>query len=594
MRQRTNAPSDARAIRPNSPIATRRYSLEQYKDPTTNFTYTRENINNLASPFDLADSYYPHFQAAVSPVAQGGGGAAGVMMAMNEVNGVPALASSQLIETLRAWGGSNSLYITTDGGNMIDSMCALEPDGHGYCPFHAPPCTRDECVTLAVQAGSDIADGSEYSESLADAVFAGNLTLGEAQQRLFYTMLIRFRLGLFDVPQPFQEFGAADVGAPATIAAAALAARESLVLLADGAGTLPFALAGGSFTVIGPAGDSVGKLISNYASSDLCPGGGLGCYESIAGALTVLGASVATSRGCASATTCAPADVAAAVAAASVRGTRVVLVIGLDQGIEHEQGDREDIGLPPAQDAMVDAVSAAAAAAGNALALVLVHGGALALPKAKAAGVAILDAFYPGPFGGPAIADALIGRYNPGGKLPYTVYDEPFAAAVSMMDMRVAAAGRTYRYHADSSPGGAPLWRFGFGLSYTTVAAAWAAGAPPPPLALTPAAPTAVVTVRVSNAGSLDGDTVVQAYFVPLAVAAPQPPFLPIRALFAFERVRVGAGGSADVSLTVDAALMPLTLSDGTRGPISGAYVIVVSLGDGGAELGVNCSLVGF
>jgi hypothetical protein len=135
------------------------YSLEDYYTPSGEHV-TRENINNVVSPFELADSYFPHFAMAVKPVAEGGGGAGGVMMAMNGVNGVPALANSQLIDQLKQWAGSNNvrticgvwpskcfssvifshvsstqLYITTDGGNMIDSMLAPKPAGHFYCPY---------------------------------------------------------------------------------------------------------------------------------------------------------------------------------------------------------------------------------------------------------------------------------------------------------------------------------------------------------------------------------------------------------------------------------------------------------------------------
>lgn len=64
-----------------------------------------------------------------------------------------------------------------------------------------------------------------------------------------------------------------------------------------------------------------------------------------------------------------------------------------------------------------------AAKADAPIAVVLIHGGGLAVEGIVAGGrVAILDAFYPGPAGGGAIADALFGVYNPGGKLPYTVY----------------------------------------------------------------------------------------------------------------------------------------------------------------------------
>lgn len=87
------------------------YSLEDYYTPNGTHV-TRENVNNVVSQFEAHDSYYPHFRAAVLPVAQGGGGAAGIMMAMNSVNGVPALASLELINTLKSWSGANNAYIT--------------------------------------------------------------------------------------------------------------------------------------------------------------------------------------------------------------------------------------------------------------------------------------------------------------------------------------------------------------------------------------------------------------------------------------------------------------------------------------------------
>jgi len=284
---------------------------------------------------------------------------------------------------------------------------------------------------------------------------------------------------------------------------------------------------------------------------------------------------------------------AAAVAAAGTPGHRIIFVVGLDLHEEGEQKDREDISLPPEQAALVDAVLAAAASASNPIAAVVVHGGAVALAQLKTAGIPILDAFYPGPFGGEAIAAALFGDYNPGGKLPYTVYDEAFAAAVSMMDMRVAATGRTYRYHRDDSPGGIPLWRFGSGRSYTTFSQAFQPGPPPAALVLSPSTPTYNLVVRVENTGARDGDEVLQAFFVPLSVASPQPPFLPLRALMAFKRVSIPTAAHADVALDIDARLMPLTLSDGTRGPIDGEYMIVISRGQFN-ELTFNVSLSGW
>lgn len=163
-----------------------------------------------------------------------------------------------------------------------------------------------------------------------------------------------------------------------------------------------------------------------------------------------------------------------------------------------------------------------------------------------------------------------------------------------MIDMRVGALGRTYRYHTATSPGGPPLWSFGFGLSYTNFTLGFD-GTAPQSLTLSPSAPTARVSLRVANTGAVDGDEVVQAYFAPGAVVSPQPPFLPRRQLFAFERVRVPAGGSAVVDVDVAAAVLALTLADGTRGPIDGAGVIIFSRGEGvGPELMLPYTMAGF
>ena len=101
------------------------------------------------------------------------------------------------------------------------------------------------------------------------------------------------------------------------------------------------------------------------------------------------------------------------------------------------------------QAALVDAVIGVAKA-DTPIAVVLVHGGGLAVEGLVAAGrVAILDAFYPGPAGGGAIADALFGVYNPGGKLPYTVYRSEYVqvggCCVCMNSSRLFA---TYCLHA--------------------------------------------------------------------------------------------------------------------------------------------------
>jgi len=84
-----------------------------------------------------------------------------------------------------------------------------------------------------------------------------------------------------------------------------------------------------------------------------------------------------------------------------------------------------------------------------------------------------VEAWYPGYQGGNAIADVLFGAYNPGGRLPFTLYARDYVDQVSMFDMGMAAPapGRTYRYFT-----GTPVFPFGWGLSYTNFSLSWSAG----------------------------------------------------------------------------------------------------------------------
>lgn len=590
------------------------YSLEDYMTPSGQHL-TRENIDNEVNPFDMFDSYFPHFKAAMLPVEQGGGGAAGVMMAMNEVNGVPCLANPDLIRQLDAWGGKHWGYVSTDGINMIDSMISPEPDGHGYCPYHNGTCSRDEGVKAAVQAGSDIADGSEYDQSLLSALLAGNITIGDIQQRLFNTFLIRMRLGLLDpvTNQPYLQYGAGDVGSDEHRSYSLQAARESMVLLQNptapsvSAPILPFTVGAGT-AVIGFAANQTGSLVSNYVNQ-MCPNESYPkatCYPSLLQSIQALGEPVVYSQGCSDASDCSADQISAAIAAASANGVkRIVLVLGLDQNLEREQKDRENITLPYPQMQLFNSIAAVANTNKVPLAVVLVHGGAVSVPEIKASvnpPVAILDAFYPGPLGGQAIAETIYGLNKfLGGKLPYTIYDAPYQTAVPFNDMNVASQGRTYRYHDDaSSPGGPALWHFGYGLSYASFDMQWSPAAPTP-ITLTPSSSSAKITVAVTNTGAtqFDGDEVVQAYFIPVTstLVPPIPPYVPLRQLFSFQRVHVpyGTGTAVNVDVTINAPSLALTLSDGTQGPIDGTYTIVMSRGQGvGPELTVNCTLQGF
>ena len=148
---------------------------------------------------------------------------------------------------------------------------------------------------------------------------------------------------------------------------------------------------------------------------------------------------------------------------------------------------------------------------------------------------AVLLCWYYGQRGADAVADAVLGEYNPGGRLPVTFYqsDADLPAFESY-----AMTNRTYRYFT-----GKPLYAFGHGLSYTTF------GYKKLALSATAAKADETVTARVTvkNTGKRDGDEVVQLY----ATAVKPPVAMPLRQLVGFQRAFFKAGETRTVEISV-------------------------------------------
>jgi beta-glucosidase len=235
-------------------------------------------------------------------------------------------------------------------------------------------------------------------------------------------------------------------------------------------------------------------------------------------------------------------EVAEAVAAARAADA-VVMVLGLSSRLEGEEmplkiegfsgGDRTSLDLPKVQQDLMEKV--VAVAAGKPVVLVLLNGSALAVNWADQHVPAIVEAWYPGQAGGKAVADVLFGDVSPAGRLPVTFY-ESVAQLPPFADY--AMEGRTYRYFR-----GEPLYPFGHGLSYTRFEYSG--------LTLFPArlgkADRLEVSLEVRNAGTRDGDEVVQLY---VRDAAPKSTS-PVRQLRGFARVALKAGERRTVRFTL-------------------------------------------
>ena len=256
------------------------------------------------------------------------------------------------------------------------------------------------------------------------------------------------------------------------------------------------------------------------------------------------------------------AERAAALQAAR-QADAVVLVLGLSPRLEGEEmpvhvdgfkgGDRVDIGLPAAQQKLMEEI----VALGKPVALVLLNGSALAVNWARDHVPAIVEAWYPGEAGGDAIADVLFGDYNPAGRLPVTFYRSADQLP-AFTDYRMA--GRTYRYFT-----GEPLFPFGYGLSYTSFAYR--------NLRLPAEAPAGVpvaVSVEVQNTGQTAGEEVVELYVKHIGAAVPAP----LISLEGFARVSLQPGQSRVVKFTLAPRQLSTVEASGTRLVEPGTLVI--------------------
>jgi beta-glucosidase len=232
-------------------------------------------------------------------------------------------------------------------------------------------------------------------------------------------------------------------------------------------------------------------------------------------------------------------------------------------------GDRTNIALPKVQTELMKALKAT----GKPVIFVNLSGSAIGFQWEAANLPAIVQAWYGGQAGGEAIADILFGDYNPAGRLPVTFY-KSVDDLPDFQDYKMD--NRTYRYFK-----GEPLYPFGFGLSYTKFKYSQ-------PEIIKVEKGTLKVKVKVTNAGKMAGDEVVQLYLSHL-----NPNFkTPIRSLKGFKRISIKAGESRIVELELNSRDLSEVNAEGKIIPIKGNLQIAIGSGQPSKTMLTNGSVV--
>lgn len=507
----------------------------------------RHFFDAIASRKDMEETYLPAFEACVTEA-----NVEAIMGAYNRTNGEPCCAHEVLMnEYLRGKWGFKGHYV---------SDCWAIKDFHEN---HKVTETPEQSVKLALEMGCDVNCGCTYQRIL-DAVKQGILEekyIDRSCIRLFAT---RFLLGLFDKTE-LDDIPYDKVECKEHIELSHRATKESVVMLKNN-GVLPLDKnVTKKVAVIGPNANNRTSLIGNYHGTSSRY---ITVLEGIQDELGDEGR-VFYSEGChlwqdriEFLSKEGQPDLLAEARAVCDEADVVVLVVGLDEILEGEEGDagpgdKVDLLFPRPQRILMDTVYST----GKPVILVNMCGSAMDLREADEKAAAILQAWYPGARGGKDVADIIFGKVSPSGKLPLTFYE----SSDDLPDIKdYSMKNRTYRYFE-----GTPLYPFGFGLTYSDCFVT----------SMSVEKPDGEfdgvnVTVNVKNNGSVDTQEVVQVYIKDEEFE------LAVRnvSLCGFKRVSLKAGEEKTVTLKIGKRAFTSVDADGNRAIYSKKFTLYSAL----------------
>lgn len=446
------------------------------------------------APREMRTLYIEPFRMAFQEA-----GALGVMSSYNDYDGEPITGSYHfLTEILRQeWGFKGYVVSDSEAVEFISNK-------------HKVADTYEDGIAQAVNAGLNIrthfTPPADFILPLRKAVDNGKISQETLDKRVAEILRIKFRLGLFDNPYRGNGKQAEQIVHSKEHQAVSLeAARQSLVLLKNETHLLPLSKSIRSIAVIGPNADEQTQLICRYGPANAPI---KTVYQGIKELLPH--AEVIYKKGCDIIDPHFPESeildfpktaeevrlMEEAIRAAK-QAEVVVMVLGGNELTVREDRSRTSLNLPGRQEELLKAVCAT----GKPVILVMLDGRASSINYAAAHVPAILHAWFPGEFCGQAVAEALFGDYNPGGRLAVT-----FPKSVGQIPFAFPFKPGSDESSSTSVYGA--LYPFGHGLSYTTFTYS--------DLHISPSHQGVQgdihVSCKIKNTGKIKGDEVVQLY----------------------------------------------------------------------------------
>ncbi|MEC5142965.1 beta-glucosidase BglX [Chitinophaga sp. 212800010-3] len=467
----------------------------------------------------LWETYLPPFHAAQQA------GVATFMNSFNDLNGVPASASSYLQRDILKGKWDFKGFVVSDWGSIGEMI------NHGYVKDNY------EAAEVAIKAGSDMdMESRSYIRHLKQLVTDKKVDIGLIDDAVRRILKKKFELGLFENPYRFIDAGRERtmLNRPENMAIARDIARKSMVLLKNDHHLLP--LTGvKNIGLIGPLAKAKKELKGFWSLN-------VNRDEDIPSLVEGLQSQLPDTKllyapGCGIADSSRSGfDAAMAVAAKS---DVVVMAMGEAPDMTGEAKSRSNIHLPGIQEELIKAV----VATGKPVVLVLMTGRPMVFDWAADHVPAIVYAWWPGSQGGNAMADVLLGKYNPSAKLPMTFPRSEGQIPIYYNHYNTGRppASDTDRFYKSAYTDllNSPRYAFGYGLSYTSFAYS--------DLKWKKDNNRIIVSFNVKNTGDNEGTETPQLYIHNIV----SRPLRPVKELKGFTKIFLRPGETKSVTIDV-------------------------------------------
>ncbi|MBM5596879.1 beta-glucosidase [Listeria seeligeri] len=465
-------------------------------------------------------------------------GALGVMAAYNEIDGVPCHANKELLTTiLREEMGFEGIVMAD--GCALDRLLKLNPD-------------PKKAAKMAIEAGVDLSLWDDVFPFLEESVTAGVLNKSVVDQAVRRILQVKFQLGLFENPYVKEV-----VSAPSTNwkKLNLQAAREGICLLKNEANTLPLKGKQKKLAIVGPNADALYNQLGDYTA----PQNQADCVTVLEGLKSIVPKEWELIYEKGSEIREKVTDGILKAEELAEEADAIVLVLGgssarnfnmefLSNGAVSSKGpnmdagenvDVADIALPEVQLELFRAMKRT----NKPVIVVMIQGRPIAIPEISKEADALLTAWYPGSVGGTAVAEVLVGKYNPSGKLPVSI-------PVSSGQIPVYYNQKAVEYKEDYFDlTGKPLYPFGYGLSYSSFKYHdLVINQEHVDLSALLAGEKVDVTVTVENTSEVAGEEVVQLYIHDMESSITRRK----KELKAFKKIRIEPKEKVEVTLELD------------------------------------------